>query len=270
MKKITRIAALLAATAMLFGAVGCSSGGGSDEESAGQGGTGGTGGTGGSGGGEGDGDTVATIVYDASAENPAFALVTGSSDSVFGTVGTTFTKAEMGTIGGNNTYNFAEGYPKVSAISFTPSAATNSKVKDILGSDGKASFTGYLLNSELKDNSTKLDITKDEDNAFVEYSFTLSAAANVKVDVVAFNTQSGNLYGKVSVLDSTGAEKATSGAKTESSKEDNDASVTATALASGTYTVRFAWCPTKTSSGALKAFNGGVQSVSIKATATEK
>ena len=60
MKKITRIAALLAAGALLFGAVGCSSGGGSDEEGTGQnGGNGGGngGGSGGGGGSEGDDKT---------------------------------------------------------------------------------------------------------------------------------------------------------------------------------------------------------------------
>ena len=66
MKKITRIAALLAAGALLFGAVGCSSGGGSDEEGTGGGGSGGggsgSGGGGGGGGSEGD-DTSATIKY---------------------------------------------------------------------------------------------------------------------------------------------------------------------------------------------------------------
>ena len=60
MKKITRIAALLAAGALLFGAVGCSSGGGSGEEGTGQnggnGGNGGGNGGGGNGGGGGGGD----------------------------------------------------------------------------------------------------------------------------------------------------------------------------------------------------------------------
>ena len=54
MKKITRIAALLAAGALLFGAVGCSSGGGSGEEGTGQ--NGGNGGDNGGGGGNGGGD----------------------------------------------------------------------------------------------------------------------------------------------------------------------------------------------------------------------
>ena len=228
---------------------------------------------------ENDGDQTteqtATITYTAVDGNSVFALKTGSEEDIFSTVGTTFTKAGLGTFGGETGSDDAEfalkdGYPKVEPTSFTPSSTANVKVKDIL-EGGKATFTGYMLNSELKDNTTKIALTKDEDNAFVEYSFTLSVAADVEVSVTAFNSQTGNLYGKVSVLDSDNTEKATSGAKTSGSKEDNDASVTATALGAGTYTVRFAWCPIKDyqASGGIKAFNGGIQSVSIKATATE-
>lgn len=214
-------------------------------------------------------EQTATISYDATATSPAFALTETSSSTIFGTIQTSFSSAAMGTIGGVSTYTLVDGYPKVEGSKFSPSSTSNAKVASILDADNKATLKGYSLKSTLVNGSTKVALTKDENCAIVDYSFTLSAVSDVSINVVAFNSQSGNLYGKVVILDSTNTEKASSGAKTTGSKEDNDASVTISNLAAGTYTVRYSWCPKAdvAASNGIKTFQGGVQSVTITATA---
>ena len=213
------------------------------------------------------GAATATISFDATAASPAFALTNGSAAGVFDNVAESFLAAGMESVGGVSTYTLADEYPKVESAKFTPSSASNEKVASILDTEDKASLTGYILKSTLVDGSTKVALKQDENCAYVTYPIALSAAADVSVDVTAFNSQSGNFYGRVVISNQTSGKIADSGAKTAGSKEDNDASVTAS-LAAGMYYVTFVWSPIGDieASKGIKSFLGGVQSVKITAT----
>ncbi|MBQ0052323.1 MAG: hypothetical protein KBT11_09730 [Treponema sp.] len=127
---------------------------------------------------------------------------------------------------------------------------------------------GYKITSDFKDASTRLDVTKDDVLATVDFTFVLAKTCDVSVELSAWNSQSSSLQGVATILDSTGAVKATKDGEATGLKEDAGASVNAESLAAGTYTVRFAWKSSKDSVGdkGMKAFNGGVSGLKITAT----
>lgn len=188
---------------------------------------------------------TAAITYDGSAESNAPAE--SGDTGVFASVQTDL--ADAGVITG---YSLDEGYPKYGSQTYS-------------GDDGVSSGTtsaGILIQSSLKDGSTKISFEADATLVYATYKFTLSSAADVVAGVTAFNTQSSALAGKLEILDSSETVKVT---KTGSgSKSANGVTADSVSLGAGEYTLKFSWVTTKVVQ--LKKLNCGISGFSISAT----
>ena len=128
---------------------------------------------------------------------------------------------------------------------------------------------GWLLSTESSDSSNGLTASdKGTEIASTTYTFTLAKKAAVTASQVAFNGQSGNVNGQISILDASDTEKA-SATGVVASKEDNDAAITdAVTFEAGTYTLKFAWVTSK-NSAQIKKWNCGVEKFTLTATPAE-
>ena len=193
---------------------------------------------------------TATITYDGSAETnaPASSGTEGFFSDVQASVAGGFVSSKFG--------GLKDGYPKWESATYT-------------GDDGTKNGTtsSGILVCGSTDDSSKPALTKGEAVAYVDYKFTLAAEASVSVAVSAFNTQSANLGGQIVILDSSSSEVA-KGDVGEGSKEAMSATLAATKLAAGTYTLRFNWAAVKdlAAGKALKNHKGGISSFTITAT----
>ena len=148
----------------------------------------------------------------------------------------------------------AEGYPKWETCNYTWASTS-----------AKADSYGIVIAGST-DDSTKPSLSSGEVVGYIDYTFTLAAEASVSVDVSAFNTQSGNLGGQIVILDSSSTTVA-SGSIGEGSKEAMAATLDATKLSAGTYTLRFNWAAVKAldAGKGIKNLKGGVSSFTITA-----
>ncbi|MDE5798417.1 MAG: hypothetical protein K2H73_05290 [Treponemataceae bacterium] len=254
MKKISRLAALFAATALLFGAIGCSDDGGS------------------SGDGNGDGDKdkpnpeapaptgAATISFDANKSN---SVADPTTAGVFTDVQKAFGAYSIGSFW---TIFSQKEAPSVKSAKFTPSATTNAKLNDYTLDAGKVSMKGWLLTCNSSNEQDGLICpTKGTEVASTTYTFTLAKKAEVTASQVAFNGQTGFVNGQISILDTSDKIEA-SATGSIASKEDNDAAITtAVSLEPGTYTLKFAWV-TADDDKQIKKWNCGVEKFTLTAT----
>ncbi len=185
---------------------------------------------------------TATITYDGSSEENA---PTGTG-SLFTSVQETVSAWVSDTFGG-----LKEGYPKWATQTYNSGNSTSSGI--------------VVVNAT--DLSDKVALTEGDVVAYLDYGFTLSSAASVSAEVGAFNSQSSNLCGQVVILDSSNTAVAT-GEFGEGAKEGMEATLSATSLAAGSYTLRFNWAAKATveASKGLKKFLGGVTDFTITAT----
>lgn len=193
---------------------------------------------------------TATITYDGSAETnkPASSGAEGFFSDVQASVAGGFVSDKFG--------GLKAEYPKWESATYT-------------GDDGTKNGTtsSGILVCGSTDDSSKPALTKGEAVAYVDYKFTLAAEASVSVAVSAFNTQSANLGGQIVILDSSSSEVA-KGDVGEGSKSAMSATLTATKLSAGTYTLRFNWAAVKDleASKGVKNHKGGISSFTITAT----
>ncbi|MBR4600655.1 MAG: hypothetical protein IKO39_11490 [Treponema sp.] len=193
---------------------------------------------------------TATIAYDGSAETnaPASSGTEGFFSDVQASVAGGFVSEKFG--------GLKDGYPKWESATYT-------------GDDGTKNGTtsSGILVCGSTDDSSKPALTKGEAVAYVDYKFTLAAEASVSVAVSAFNTQSANLGGQIVILDSSSSE-VVKGDVGEGSKSAMSATLAATKLAAGTYTLRFNWAAIKDleASKGVKNHKGGISSFTITAT----
>ncbi len=193
---------------------------------------------------------TAYIKYDGSAETnaPASSGTEGFFSDVQASVAGGFVSSKFG--------GLKDGYPKWESATYT-------------GDDGTKNGTtsSGILVCGSTDDSSKPALTKGEAVAYVDYKFTLAAEASVSVAVSAFNTQSANLGGQIVILDSSSSEVA-KGDVGEGSKSAMSATLAATKLSAGTYTLRFNWAAVKAldAGKGIKNHKGGISSFTITAT----
>ncbi|MBD5446905.1 MAG: hypothetical protein HDR32_03995 [Treponema sp.] len=205
---------------------------------------------------------AATISFNANDENP-FAKPT--VDGVFSDVKTEFGEYSIGSFW----TIFTSSDQSIKSATLTPSSTTNSKLGDYELSSDKVTMKGWLLSTESSDSSNGLTASdKGTEIASTTYTFTLAKKAAVTASQVAFNGQSGNVNGQISILDASDTEKA-SATGVVASKEDNDAAITdAVTLEAGTYTLKFAWVTSK-ANAQIKKWNCGVEKFTLTATPAE-
>ena len=193
---------------------------------------------------------TAYIKYDGSAETnaPASSGTEGFFSDVQASVAGGFVSDKFG--------GLKAEYPKWESATYT-------------GDDGTKNGTtsSGILVCGSTDDGTKPALTNVEAVAYVDYKFTLAAEASVSVAVSAFNTQSANLGGQIVILDSSSSEVA-KGDVGEGSKSAMSATLAATKLSAGTYTLRFNWAAVKdlAAGKGIKNHKGGISSFTITAT----
>lgn len=206
---------------------------------------------------------AATISFDANEGSP---FVKPSVEGVFSNVKEEFGAYSIGTFWSI----FTSTAQAIDSAKFTVSSSSTAKLTDYdVGSDNKVSMKGWLLTCSSSDESNGLTASeKGTEVASTTYTFTLAKKAKVTASQVAFNGQSGNVNGQISILDSSNAVKGTATGES-ATKEDNDAAITdAVTLDAGTYTLKFAWVTSK-ANAQIKKWNCGVEKFTLTATPVE-
>lgn len=209
------------------------------------------------------GAATATISFNANDAEPSVALTNTSDSSIFSNVQDSFGAYEIG----SDFTIFTANAAAYSSAKFSVSNASNTKLSNYtVGTDNKVTMKGWLETATSSDETNGITIS-DEGAviAYTTYTFTLAQAATVSAASVAFNGQSGNVYGQISILDSSSTVKATA-TGTVASKEDNDASIASVDLAAGTYTVKLAWI-TSGAGKTYKKWNCGIEKFTLTASA---
>ncbi len=124
--------------------------------------------------------------------------------------------------------------------------------------------SGIIISSDAL--TAKVALDADETIAWASYTFTLNSKADVIASTSGFNTQSGNLYGKVEIL--SGDTVKMSKTASSGSKTDNGVTGESVELEAGTYTLKYSWVTTKAyeATSGLKKVTCGVKGFSISAT----
>lgn len=256
MKKLQNIAAIFAAGALLLGAASCSHDGGASLAALGK---------------EDKNPPPtkgASISFDAN-KGEGSRFVKSDDEGVFSNV-----KEEFGAYSIGTTWTILSSTDQsIKAAKFSYKSADTPKLKDyelLTGADtGKVNMTGWLLTCSSSDENNGLSASeKGTEIASTTYTFTLAKKAKVTASQVAFNGQSNDVNGQISILDSSNTVKGSATGES-ATKEDNDAAITdAVELAAGTYKLKFAWVTSK-ASATIKKWNCGVEKFTLTATPVE-